>query len=705
MTKYGPFLKVGKEVRIPMDRRIRRLVDLHFEDIPYSEEIMKAQKAIETALEEEYQKEAAEASEAVAFERIVKAYPTLTDMALLAGYSAENVETWRTAGRAKERKPLKKEFFRQRRRIYLLSFLWMCAGVYLVDAPLLQTFYPLLVAAMTGLLAYFLHMRYRKKEEALTADAQYDTDAYLFLRAQAEKYTKRSLNGVALLFAVTAIFLSIESRYFYFANPKMAEFLQYVSSHLFILEVPVYLCIKNLLCVQMLQRRIHLPDRETYKKHLLGVTVGAAVYWLAALTPALLLQSQYRDPVNKVLFAGVLFALLLWLYDLLFRKKLTARNFVLNKKRIAVFSAAALCLWGYTALQRDTWYMQPYINATPVVPHSEHGIAYGEETGIYTITSSTDDFKILHLTDIHLGGSLYSYRKDIKALEAVYAEIEYTRPDLVIVTGDLTFPLGIMSLSLNNSAPVNQFAAFMRNIDIPWAFTYGNHDTDGLANFSKSDLNELCKQLSYKTSGNFLYPYIQPEITGRNNQLIEIRNRDGSLNQAIFLLDSNAYTNEGINAYDYIHDDQVDWYASHVERLNAEEGHTVSSMVFFHIPLQQYRTAYELYEQGSDEVEYFFGENGEQMIDKVCCSDYPSNLFDTMLALDSTKAVFCGHDHYNNMSLAYKGIRLTYGMSIDYLAMPGIENDTAQRGAELITLHADSSWEIEQIPLSSITDP
>ena len=41
-------------------------------------------------------------------------------------------------------------------------------------------------------------------------------------------------------------------------------------------------------------------------------------------------------------------------------------------------------------------------------------------------------------------------------------------------------------------------------------------------------------------------------------------------------------------------------------------------------------------------------------------------------------------------------------MSIDYLAMPGIENDTAQRGAELITIHADSSWDLEQIPLTSI---
>ena len=167
--------------------------------------------------------------------------------------------------------------------------------------------------------------------------------------------------------------------------------------------------------------------------------------------------------------------------------------------------------------------------------------------------------------------------------------------------------------------------------------------------------------------------YIRPDVTGRNNQLIEIRNSDGSLNTGLFMIDSNAYTGEGINAYDYIHDDQVEWHTDEIMRMNSEAGHTVNSLVFFHIPLQEYKTATELYLEGSDEVKYFYGEN-------------PG-------------------DHYNNASLEYKGIRLTYGMSIDYLAMPGIEKETKQRGAELITIHADGSWDSEQIPLDSITKP
>ena len=77
-------------------------------------------------------------------------------------------------------------------------------------------------------------------------------------------------------------------------------------------------------------------------------------------------------------------------------------------------------------------------------------------------------------------------------------------------------------------------------------------------------------------------------------------------------------------------------------------------------------------------------------------------MFDTARELGSTKGFFCGHDHYNNMSLEYQGIRLTYGMSIDYLAMPGIARDTEQRGATLIVLDEDGDMVVSQVPLISV---
>ena len=75
---------------------------------------------------------------------------------------------------------------------------------------------------------------------------------------------------------------------------------------------------------------------------------------------------------------------------------------------------------------------------------------------------------------------------------------------------------------------------------------------------------------------------------------------------------------------------------------------------------------------------------------------HEDNLFETMQELGSTKAIFCGHDHDNNFSIDYKGIRFTYGMSIDYLAYPGIYKRGSQRGCTVINFSPDGSFNCSQ---------
>ena len=59
-----------------------------------------------------------------------------------------------------------------------------------------------------------------------------------------------------------------------------------------------------------------------------------------------------------------------------------------------------------------------------------------------------------------------SLSNEIKALKACFGLIEETRSDLVGVAGNLCFPLGLASFSLNNTTPVMQLGAFMRNMGI-----------------------------------------------------------------------------------------------------------------------------------------------------------------------------------------------------------------------------------------------
>ena len=485
-------------------------------------------------------------------------------------------------------------------------------------------------------------------------------------------------------------------------SSKPQELLEFFQSN-----ATVFALLAVLLGVKLLLARwtapLAAPERHArYRRYLLIWAVLCVGYWAFAL--ALFIVSNTANYFSFYVAAALYGLLALW-FNLRWRPKFAFRSFTFSRVRLGVGLAAVAVIAVYLLMQRDVWLTQPYINRVPNVYEGDVGIAYDEATGVYTLTQRQEgDFNILQLTDIHIGGSYASYVNDLKALKACFALIEHTRPDLVVVTGDLCYPVGLSSFSLNNTAPVMQFAAFMRNTGVPWAFTYGNHDTEAMAATDRDSLDALYRSLSYRTSKNLLYPYVQPSVTGRNNQLIEVRNPDGTLNTALFLIDSNAYVGAGFSDYDCIHDDQVDWYAREVARLNAEAGRTVLSMAFFHIPLREYRDAYELYEAGSDEVAWHFGRNDERGKNKVCCSDHHSRFFDEMKALDSTKAAFCGHDHYNNMSLEYQGIRLTYGMSIDYLVMPGIARETRQRGGTLIALHPDGSFDIEQVPLTSVTE-
>lgn len=668
-----------------MDTRLQTLINLAFDGLPYSRETGQARQRVLQALEEKYAA-LQNRAEGDAFEELSARYASLTAMAALAGYDAATVRGWRST----EKLVTRNLAIRQSRLSAFFFTLYYFLFLFLLSRYVNRT-----LSALMAMAFYALWVLLRRRPSR-----RYDTAAYDYLRGRIDLHIKRSMVAEALFFLVLGLYILSTLFSAFPDQAKQSETLHVVRAYGAYFGAALYLC---LFCrVRLFQCRdlIAAERARRINRHFRLFGAFSLLYWALATTALFLLFRAHFVPVMPFVALYVFYLLAVLYYTLVLRRRITDRNIAISKKRLTAAIALLLIFALIRTMYKDTWYTQPYINTTPIVVHGEYHIDYDEETGVYTLTSAQDDFKILQLTDIHLGGSLTSVYKDLLALEACFRLIEHTHPDLVIVTGDLSYPVGISSLSFNNRAPVAQFAAFMRNMGVPWAFTFGNHDTESFA--AEADLSGVFQSLSFRTSGNLLFPYRQPDISGRNNQLIEIRNRDGTLNQALFLIDSNAYLGLGFSNYDCIHDDQVEWYAQQVRRLCQEEGHLISSLAFFHIPLQQYRTAWQLYEQGSDEVTYFFGENGETLSEKVCCSQYPSSFFDTARSLGSTRAMFCGHDHFNNISLEYQGIRLTYGMSIDYLATPGTDQSDAQRGATLITLHRDSTYDIEQVPFASL---
>ncbi len=429
-------------------------------------------------------------------------------------------------------------------------------------------------------------------------------------------------------------------------------------------------------------------DKNTSKRRewlfaLIWFTAAAALYAVSVFV----LKDWLR--YFFILPAAVVFYVLRLVILLPLSKKKRSKINMRIRMTVQIISCLAVLIG--LIVWRDSYSLPLYPYLTFMLENESENILSieHEADGRFIINTQNDTLKVLQLTDIHIGGTISTYRQDYAAFHCIYEIVRQMRPDLIIITGDLVFPLPFESLSTDNRTPLVYLCDFMQRIGIPWAFVYGNHETELVAQYTADELNNILDYYTFDLGGCLLFSRIQPDVYGRYNNLIEVRNADGSLNQALFLLDSNDYASNKINDYDCIHSDQIEWYKSTVEELNAREGKTVSSMLYFHIPLPEFEEAYQALLRGSNEAELLFGERREG----CACSDKNSGLFDVIKELGSTKAVFCGHDHLNDAGIRYQGVDLVYGRSIDFLAYPGIDKMTQQRGATMVTLLPESEYE------------
>lgn len=315
----------------------------------------------------------------------------------------------------------------------------------------------------------------------------------------------------------------------------------------------------------------------------------------------------------------------------------------------------------------------------------------------YTFTTD-EQFKVLQLTDVHIGGGFMSIKKDNMALNAVAAMISAEKPDLVVVSGDIAYPVPFQAGTSNNKNSAELFADLMEQLGVYWCPAFGNHDTELYSYYSRDDIADFYSSDKYP---HCLFQAGPEEVDGYGNYPVIIKNSVGQITQTLFMLDSHSYVDNDFLGimwkYDTIHQNQVEWYESTLEHMKDENsGNMPKSLCFFHIPLPEYKTAWQEYMdngmQNTDNVTYIYGRVGEKG-SGIYPSEHNYGFFDTALKLGSTQGIFCGHDHLNNFSIDYKGIRLNYGNSIDYLAYSGIMNFGLQRGCTIIEINTDGTYE------------
>lgn len=329
-----------------------------------------------------------------------------------------------------------------------------------------------------------------------------------------------------------------------------------------------------------------------------------------------------------------------------------------------------------------------------------------DENGNWYFTTD-GDFKVMHLTDIHIGGGFMSKDVDEKAINAVATMVTREKPDLVIATGDIAFPVPYTAGTFNNHSGAKAFGNLMERLGVYWDVTFGNHDAEAYSYFDREAMGRFYENEEFE---HCLFQSGPEDVDGYGNHTIEVKNSEGVITQALILIDSQAYVKDNIiesikGTYDNIHENQVQWYENEIGRMNAEneklgaDAVPVKSLAFFHIPLVEMLDGWTEFADNEYKdtdnfkfIEGVMGEGGK----KVYCGLGEDDMFEKMLELGSTKAMFNGHDHLNSTTFEYKGIQFSYGYSIDYFAYSGIDKLGSQRGCTMITCKPDTTFTIDK---------
>ena len=289
------------------------------------------------------------------------------------------------------------------------------------------------------------------------------------------------------------------------------------------------------------------------------------------------------------------------------------------------------------------------------------------ETDAYTLENTAvlqkepgKDFVVMNLTDLHLTDLDYLGGHNSRIFSHIRALAAQTQPDLITVSGDIV-------CSDSVALSVHQFTDFMDSLGIPWAPVFGNHDNDG--NCDHDYLADVMMESSL-----CLLRKGDPSM-GVGNYIVNICEGQ-TLVHSFILMDSHE---------DGLTEKQIAWYKW------AASGANVPSTVILHIPIAQYQQAYDAAWDGNGWKDGFeaFGSRKET----ICPEGGSEGFFAAVKELGLTGNILCGHDHTNDFSILYEGVRLSYSMRLGVYGAHHPEN----MGATVLTVHGDGSLELKHV--------
>ena len=256
-------------------------------------------------------------------------------------------------------------------------------------------------------------------------------------------------------------------------------------------------------------------------------------------------------------------------------------------------------------------------------------------------------FKVLQLTDTHYAAA--NAKEKTLTLRVISEVVAAERPDLIVHTGDIV-------TEKTAAQGWTEMLAALEATGVPYVLLNGNHDTE--QDLTYAQLSGMIAAAPH--SVNRLNE--RGELT---DQTLEILSANASTTEGaekvaavLYCVDSHSDTSDAtVGSYDWIHDDQIRWFRSESARITEAVGHTVPSMVFYHIPVQEYAVAHDAVDKKGDGRGLKVGIR----LEHECPSAINSGFFAAMHEVGGVMANFVGHDHDNDYIARHYGTDLGYG--------------------------------------------
>lgn len=272
-----------------------------------------------------------------------------------------------------------------------------------------------------------------------------------------------------------------------------------------------------------------------------------------------------------------------------------------------------------------------------------------------------DTFKILQLTDTHFG-NLPHHADDIRTFDLIDKLITNEAPDLIVHTGDIIWSDGVKD-------PDKVFRIVMEFIDkydIPFAITFGNHDTEETV--TRSDLRAIYDEV-IRNKPEMKDSFI---VADKESYTIPLTNNGEDI-AILYVIDSGADDRFGYGTYEWVLPEQVEWFRKTSEKYKKNDG-VKRGIVFQHIPLPEYWDS-------KDELLY-----GVQLEtnEAISAPKINTGLFANMALNGEIWGMLVGHDHDNNFDSLHYGIHLAFANSTGYQAYGDV-----RKGGTVIEISKD----------------